>query len=241
MTESLPTKKSNDGHRQRLRDKFMRSGFSGFNDYEIVELLLTLGMPRKDCKQQAKEAINKFKSLRGVLEAPQDELERVPGIGPRNSLGIRLVRELASEYLKDKAREGPICSSSQVVQEYLRQSMSGLKVEVFKVLYLDSQNRLLEADDLFTGTVNASAVFTREVVKGAIKHHATALIFAHNHPSGNPAPSQEDRNITRDLVYAALTVDLKVLDHVIIGDNRSFSFSSQNLISQYEAEYRKLK
>jgi DNA repair protein RadC len=241
MAESLPKNNSKEGHRQRLRDKFLKSGISGFHDYEIVELLLTLGTPRKDCKEPAKKAIKHFKGLRGVLEASTEELQQVKGIGPNNSFGIKLVRELANESLKYKAQEMPVCGSAQAVYDYLNRSMRDLKIEVFKVLYLDSQNHLLAVEDLFTGTVNASPVFAREVIKGAIKHHATALIFAHNHPSGNPSPSQEDRNITRDLVYAARTVELKVLDHVIIGDNHSFSFYSQNLITQYEADYNKLK
>jgi DNA repair protein RadC len=240
MVERLP-RKSYEKHRQRLRDKYLKSGIAGFHDYEVVELLLTLGTPRIDCKEQAKEAIKQFKSLRGVLEASPEELQQVKGIGPKNSFAIKLLQDVAREYLKDKAQEKPVCGSTQAVYDYLNHAMRDLKIEVFKVLYLDSQNHLLAVEDLFTGTVNASAVFTREVIKGAIKHHATALIFAHNHPSGNPSPSQEDRSITRDLVYAARTVELKVLDHVIIGDNRSFSFSSQNLITQYEADYNKLK
>jgi DNA repair protein RadC len=241
MAESLPKTNSKEGHRQRLRDKFLKSGISGFHDYEIVELLLTLGTPRKDCKESAKEAIKHFKGLRGVLEASTQDLQQVKGIGTKNAFAIMLVQQLACKFLQEKVHEKPVCGSAQAVYDYLNLAMRDLKVEVFKVLYLDSQNHLLAVEDLFSGTVNASPVFAREVIKGAIKHHSTALIFAHNHPSGNPSPSQEDRSITRDLVYAARTVELKVLDHVIIGDNRSFSFSSQNLITQYEADYNKLK
>ncbi len=202
---------------------------------------MTLGTPRKNCKIMAKQAIERFKCLRGVLEATPQELQEIDGIGPLNSFGIALVREAASHYLKIKARDLPDLTSSPAVYEYLHMSMSALKTEVFKVLFLNSQNRLLESQDLFSGTINASAVFSREVVEAAIRHHATALIFVHNHPSGNPAPSQADKTITRELVMAAATVDIKVLDHIIIGSDRYFSFASEGLMAGYAADVSRLK
>ena len=233
--------KSREGHRQRLREKFMKSGLAGFHDYEIVELLLTLGQPRKDCKQAAKDAIKRFKDLRGVLEAPPEELETIEGIGPANSFGIAFVREVSSEYLKQKALDRPVFGSEGAVYQYLYQSMSGLQKEVFKVLFLNSQNELLETEDVSQGTVNASAVFAREVMASAIKHRATALIFAHNHPSGNVTPSQDDKAITRELVLASSVMNLKVLDHLIIGDNSHYSFAAQGLIQKYETEIEGMK
>jgi DNA repair protein RadC len=218
------------GHRQRLRQRFIKAGLAGLSDYEVVELLLTLGTPRADCKQPAKEAIRRFKGLRGVLEASPEELQEIPGIGPSNAFGIRLVREVAGQYLKEKAKELPFCGSSQAVFDYLYHNMRGLKKEVFKALYLDSQNRLLEAEDISSGTVNMSAVFTREVMAAALKHHAAALIFVHNHPSGNPTPSPEDRAITRELTAAARLMQIKVLDHIIIGDGCFFSFAGQGML-----------
>jgi DNA repair protein RadC len=233
--------KSREGHRQRLREKFMKSGLSGFHDYEIVELLLTLGQPRKDCKQVAKEAIKRFKNLRGVLEAPAEELEKIPGIGPVNSFGIKFVREAASEYLKQKILGKQALNSESAVYEYLYQSMSGLKKEVFKVLFLNSQNELVEEEDVSEGTINASAVFAREVMASAIKHNATALIFVHNHPSGNIAPSQDDKAITRDLILASSVMNLRVLDHLIIGNDSHYSFAAQGLIQKYETEVDGMK
>jgi len=164
---------SREGHRSRLRDKFRKSSLAGFHDYEIVELILTLGQPRKDCKQAAKEAIKRFKNLRGVLEAPAEELEKIPGIGPVNSFGMKFVREVSGEYLKQKALDKHSLDSEKAVYGYLYQSMSGLQKEVFKVLFLNSQNELLETEDLSHGTVNASAIFAREVMESAIRHHAT--------------------------------------------------------------------
>lgn len=223
------------GHRKRLREKFHAGGLSGFHDYEIVELLLTLGSPRKDCKQPAKVAIKKFKTLRGVLEASKEELEKIPGIGPINAIGIRLVQEVARKYLKDRIIDRPVYRSPEAVFDYLYHSMRDLKKEVFKVIYLNSRNQIIETDDLFKGTVNASAVAPREVIEGAIKHNAVSLIFAHNHPSGDPSPSESDRKITRELVYAAKIMQIKVLDHIVIGDNTYFSFAGEGLIERYES------
>jgi DNA repair protein RadC len=245
-TEDEDQLKSRAGHRQRLRQKFMKSGLAGFHDYEIVELILTLGQPRKDCKQAAKEAIKRFKDLRGVLEAPAEELEKIPGIGPVNSFGIKFVKEASSEYLKQRAVGKVSLNSEKAVLDYLYQSMSGLTKEVFRVLFLNSQNELLEneildTEDISRGTVNASTVFAREVMESAIKHHATALIFVHNHPSGNITASQDDKAITRELVLASSVMNLKVLDHLIIGDNSNYSFAAQGLIQKYETEIEGMK
>ena len=230
-----------EGHRERLRQKFIKGGLAGFADYEVVELLLTLGQPRRDCKPAAKEAIRRFKSLRGVLDASPAELEKIDGIGPANSFGIRLVRELGSEYLKQKAVERRTLNSERAVLDYLYQSMSGLKKEVFRVLFLNSQNELLEVQDVSQGTVNASAVFAREVMEAAIAHHATAMIFVHNHPSGGTTPSCDDRAITRELVLASSLMGLRVLDHLIIGDNAHYSFAAAGLIAGYETEAENVK
>jgi DNA repair protein RadC len=229
--------KNQEGHRKRLREKFMKSGISGFHDYEIVELLLTLGTPRKDCKQQAKEAIRKFETLRGVLEAPTEELRDIKGIGSHNAFGIKLVQEVAREFLKEKILEKPICKSSKEIFDYLYHSMRDLKKEVFKVIFLDGKNQIIEIEDLFEGTLNTSSIYPREVIKSAIKNNAVSLIFAHNHPSGNPEPSESDKDVTEDLVFAGNLMQIKVLDHIIIGDNKYFSFADAGLIEEYNLNF----
>jgi DNA repair protein RadC len=233
----MPSEDIRQGHRKRLREKFLKSGLSGFNDYEIVELLLSLGTPRKDCKQPAKEAIKRFQTLRGVLEAPAAELQQIDGIGAHSAFGIKLVQEVAREFLKAKILEKPFYRSSQEVFDYLYHAMRGLKKEVFKVIYLNSQNQIIDTVDLSEGTVNSSAVSPREVIEGAIKSNSTALIFVHNHPSGNPEPSTNDKGLTRELVYAGRIMRLRVLDHIIIGDNRYFSFTGEGLIEEYETDF----
>ena len=241
MTSERSSQSDNTGHRKRLREKFIRSGLAGFHDYEIVELLLTLGTPRKDVKQPAKDAIKRFKSLRGVLEASAEDLQQIPGIGSTNAIAIKLVQEVAREFLKNRVIELKACKSSQEVYDYLYHSLRDRKKEVFKVLYLNSQNQITAAEDLFEGTVNSSAVFPREVIEGAIKNNAVSLIFVHNHPSGNPEPSQSDKELTRDLVYTGKIMSIKVLDHMIIGNDRYFSFAGEGLIEQYEMDFLNLK
>lgn len=237
----MPSDDIHQGHRKRLREKFLKSGLAGFHDYEIVELLLSLGTPRKDCKLQAKEAIKRFKSLRGVLEAPHEELQKIGGIGPHSVFGIKLMQEVAREFLKEKIIDKSVYKSSQEIFEYLYHSMRDLRKEVFKAIYLNSQNQIIDTADLFKGTVNSSAISPREVMESAIKLNAVSLIFAHNHPSGNPEPSQNDKILTRDLVYAGCTMQVKILDHIIIGENKYFSFASEGIIEQYELGFVKLK
>jgi DNA repair protein RadC len=228
---------THQGHRKRLREKFLKSGLSGFHDYEIVELLLSLGTPRKDCKQAAKEAIKRFQTLRGVLEASAEELQQIDGIGAHSAFGIKLMQEVAREFLRAKMLEKPFYRSSQEVFDYLYYSMRGLKKEVFKVIYLNSQNQILDTVDLSEGTVNSSSVSPREVIEGAIKNNAAALIFVHNHPSGVTEPSSSDKGLTRELVYAGRIMHLKLLDHIIIGDNKYYSFAGEGLIEEYETDF----
>lgn len=236
-----PSANESAGHRKRLREKFIKSGLSGFYDYEIVELLLSLGTPRKDCKPPAKEALKRFKTLRGVLEATPEELQQIDGIGAHSAFGFKLMQEVAREFLKEKIIDKPICKSAQEIFDYLYHSMRDLKKEVFKAIFLNSQNQILETENLFEGTINSSAISPREVVASALKNNAVSLIFVHNHPSGNPEPSQSDKELTKDLVYVGSIVRIRVLDHIIIGDNRYSSFASDGLIEQYELDFLNLK
>jgi DNA repair protein RadC len=233
--------KSQEGHRKRLRERFNQSGLSAFLDYEIVEVLLTLGTTRKDCKRQAKEAMKRFGTLRGVLEAPAEELQKIKGITAHNVFVIKFMQEIATRSLKEQALAKPYCRSSREVFDYLYHSMRDLRKEVFKVMFLDSQNGIVGIEDLFEGTLNASAVYPREIVQSAVKHSAAALIFVHNHPAGNPQPSDNDKQITQELVFAGNIMQIKVLDHIVIGDNRYFSFADAGLIEEYNADFLTLR
>jgi DNA repair protein RadC len=230
------TEDSRQGHRQRLRERFLKSGLTGFQDYEVVELLLSLGTPRKDCKQPAKDAVRKFGGLRGVLEATPEELKEIEGIGPSNAFSIRLMREVAREWLAARLKEKPYVASSAEVYDYLSVAMRGSRHELLKVLHLDAANGIIAVEDLAEGTVNASAVSVRSIVEAALRRHAVSLVIAHNHPSGGVDPSLADKTLTRELVFAARLVNVRVLDHLIVGEGRFYSFAGEGLIDEYEAE-----
>ena len=225
------------GHRKRLRDKFLDSGLTGFHDYEVVELLLTLATPRKDCKDAAKAAMRQFKTLQGVLEASPKALCEVPGIGPINLFGIKLIKAVADRYLEKRLLHKDALNSSKELFEYLYHSIRDKTRECFNVVFLDAKNRVVATETLFEGTLTASSVYPREVVLAALNQHAAALIFAHNHPSGDPKPSQEDIAITRQLVFACKVVGITVHEHLIIGNNRYFSFADEGYISRMNREY----
>jgi DNA repair protein RadC len=222
------------GHRQRLRQKFLKAGLDGFLDSEIIELLLTLGTPRRDCKGPAREALREFKTLGGVLEASSHDLQRIKGIGPHNVFGLKFVQEVSRRFLRERMMSRAFCRSSREVFDYLYHSLRGLKREKFKVLFLDAKNQIIEEKTLFEGTVDSSAVYPREIIKDALRYEASSLVFVHNHPSGDPEPSICDKEITRELVFAARVMQLKVLDHIVIGNNCYFSFADQGLIEEYE-------
>ncbi|MFP3928665.1 MAG: RadC family protein, partial [Desulfobacteraceae bacterium] len=221
------------GHRARLREKFLQGGLERFSDEEIIEFLLSLGTPRRDVKLQAREALKRFGSLSGVLSASLEDLTKIPGVGRKNGLYLHLVHQVASRYLKDRAMERPFFDSSSAVFDFLFHTMRDLEREVFKVLLLNRKNQLLSEKDLFFGSISGSAVYPREVISLALKKGAAALVFAHNHPSGDPSPSEQDRSLTRELVWAAQLMGIQVLDHVIIGHNTYYSFADQGLIRSF--------
>jgi len=226
-----------EGHRKRLRDKFLESGLTGFHDYEVIELLLTLAMPRKDCKEAAKATLKEFKNLQGVFEADSEELCKISGVGPKNVFGIRLIKEVSDRYLEKKLiHKDPITNSKELL-DYLNLNMRDKSRECFNVLFLDAKNKVISIETLFEGTLTSSSVYPREVVNAALNHRSAALIFAHNHPSGDPEPSKEDITITRQLVYACKLMGITVHEHLIIGDNRYFSFADQGYIARMTREY----
>jgi DNA repair protein RadC len=215
----------------------MAGGLEGFLDYEVVELLLTLATPRKDCKDAAKRVLAKFKTLQGVFEADPLELQEVSGIGPKNTLGIKLIKAVAERFLAKKViGRDAICNSGDLFA-YLNSAIRDKTRECFVAVFLDSKNRVVAMETLSEGTLTASSVYPREVIRAALQHHAAALIFAHNHPSGEPRPSAEDQAITRQLVFAGRIMGITVHEHVIIGDNRYFSFADQGHIARMNAEF----
>jgi len=217
------------GHRKRLRDRFLQSGLNGFLDYEIVELLLTLGTPRRDCKQIAKEAIKEFKGLQGVLNASVQELEKIKGIGPSNSFGLKLFQAVSERYAKDNISAKISLSSADVVASYLQKLIGAETKEHFVIMYLDSRYKLI-IENVSIGTLDASLVHPREVFKKAILTNAAQCIVAHNHPSGDPEPSPQDIALTRQLVDASKIIGIDLIDHVIVANNKFRSLKELKLL-----------
>ncbi len=219
------------GHRQRIREKYLKSGFGNWHDYEILELILTYAIPRKDTKPIAKALLRKFKSIRGVFDAEIEELKKTNGIGANAAILINLSKEVVSLYLLGALLEqGNIISSPKAVYNYLQASLRGAKDEIFKVIFLNTANRPVKVETIHIGTVNKAVVYPRKVVEHALRNQAVSVILAHNHPGGSLTPSEDDKNITQVLIKALGTVDVNVLDHIIIGFEGYFSFKEHRLI-----------
>lgn len=228
-TQNLTKTETGDGHRERLRQRFMQGGLDAFLDYEIVELLLTLGTPRQDCKQRAKELIDKFGSLREVLDASIDDLREINGIGPMNAFGLKLFQAISERYEKEKIPTKVSMSSPKEVVEYLKEKIGREKKEHFVSIMTDSSNKMIDIKEISIGTLNSSQVHPREVFEPAIKCLAANIILAHNHPSGNLEPSDEDIRVTHRLISAGDITGINIIDHLIISLNGYTSLRERHL------------
>jgi len=223
-----------------LQKRFITSGFEGLNDQEAIKLLLSLVLTPQESEQLAKKCFEEFGNLREFVAASPQELQQV-GLNLSCIFCIRLLRELPVEVLKEKILDKPVYGSSQDVFNYLYYSMRDLKREVFKVIYLNNRNQIIDTADLFEGVADAIAIRPREIIETAIANTATILLFAHNHPTGDPHPSKSDKQLTRDLVFVGMILQIKVLDHIIIGENTHFSFADEGLIQKYEDDFLNIK
>ena len=220
------------GHRERLRERFLRSGLAGFAEHEVIELLLTLAIPRSDVKMPAKELLERFGSFRGVLDAPLSELQAVKGIGEVSAIALHVIRESATLYLQETSEGAEVLRDAEQMSDFWRMRIGSLRHEVFAVAYLDSAYRLLRngVETLQEGTVDRAAVYPRRVVEAALRRQAAALVLAHNHPNGIVEPTEHDKVVTRAIVLAADTLSLRVVDHLIVSPGETFSFRKAGLL-----------
>ena len=225
---------------ERPREKLLY-GSSKLTTAELLAIFLRSGIRGKSAIIIANDLLTQFGGVKGIFEAEKEKLIEMQGIGEAKVAQIKAVHALAEEYLKEKMKSVSKVRNSKEVFDYLYLTMRDLKTEKFKVIYLDSAGQIIGDENLFEGTLNASSVYPREIVKSAVSKNAASLIFVHNHPSGDPTPSESDKAITEDLVYACNLVQIKVLDHIIIGDNRYFSFTDEGLIEEYNLNFYSIK
>jgi DNA repair protein RadC len=214
-----------EGHRKRLRERFQRSGFDGFHDHEVLEFLLTYAIPQRDVKPIAKALLERFGSLSAVFDAPVASLQEIQGIADRSSILIHSIPRIIDRYQKDRWERRESFNSTCDAVSLLSAELGTERNEVFCLLALNSQNALIAAERIQRGTVNRTAVFPRQVVEASLKHRASAVILAHNHPGGDPKPSPADRQLTRKLKKLLNDLDIVVHDHIIIAGPRYFSFN----------------
>ena len=215
---------------ERPRERLLARGAAALSDAELVALLLRTGTGGRSALDLARDLITRFGGVSRLLAAPVTEVAAVRGVGPAKGAELAAVVELARRSLAEEARVCDALASPQAVRDYLRLSLAARPHEVFVGLYLDSQNRLLAADELFRGTLAQTSVYPREVVKSALARNAAAMIFAHNHPSGVAEPSRADELLTQALKQALALVDIRTLDHFVVAGGRLTSFAERGLL-----------
>jgi DNA repair protein RadC len=225
-----PSPVSAEGHRARLRARLLTAGPDAVADHELLEMMLFLALPRRDTKPIARALLTRFGSFAAVISAPLPDLRGVDGLGDAGAAALKLVQAAAHRLIRAEVQEHPILNDWQRLMDYLGAVLSRERTEQFRILFLDSRNRLLADEAQGRGTVNHTPVYPREVVKRALELHASAIILVHNHPSGDPQPSRDDVSMTRAIQQAAELLTVVLHDHVIIGNGRWFSFRQQGLL-----------
>ncbi|MDP1657697.1 MAG: DNA repair protein RadC [Hylemonella sp.] len=217
----------------RPREKLLARGPGALSDAELLALLLRTGLAGKGVLQLAQELLNEqtgFGGMAGLLHATADDLKRIKGLGPAKRAELVAVLELARRAMAEQLKERAALDTPEAVKHYLQLHLGAKKHEVFAVLFLDSQHRLLALEELFRGTLSQTSVYPREVVLRALHHHAAAVVLAHNHPSGTVLPSRADEALTQALKAALALVDVRVLDHVIVAPGQALSMAEKGLV-----------
>ena len=215
---------------ERPTEKLLHSGAAVLSDAELLAILLQTGIKGKNALELARELIVRFGGLRGIMIADQRELCGFPGVGQAKAARFAAMREFSQRQMLEQIQDRDILSCSSATRNYLRDRFRHRESEVFCCLFLNNQHHVVKLEEMFQGTIDGAAVYPREVVKRCLYHNAAAVIFAHNHPSGVAEPSQADIAITRKLKSALQTIEVRVLDHLIIGDAEVISLAERNLI-----------
>jgi DNA repair protein RadC len=228
--ESSDAAQDGAGHRARLRARLARGGGDALLDHELVEYLLALAIPRRDTKPLAKALMREFGGIGGVLTADWEALSRVPGMGETGIAALKVAQAAALRLLRAQVQDRPVLSSWQALLDYLRADMAHLTVERVRVLHLNARNMLIRDEAMSEGSVDQAAIYTREVIRRAIDLGTSAIILVHNHPSGQPDPSRQDIETTRQIVEAGKRLGIAVHDHIIIGAHGHSSMRALGLL-----------
>jgi DNA repair protein RadC len=218
-----------EGHRLRMRQRLLKAGPEALADHEMLEMILFIALPRRDTKPLARALLDRFRTFGGVVGAPAAELLAVDGIGEAGAAAVKLVQAAALRMMRQEVATQPVLSTWERLTDYLMAAMGHERTEQFRVLFLDSRNKLIADEVQGTGTINHAPAYPREVVRRCLELHASAVILAHNHPSGDPAPSREDVTLTGEIVRAAAVMGIAVHDHIIIGRGKWLSFRAEKL------------
>lgn len=215
---------------ERPREKLLTKGAHSLSDAELLAIFLRTGVAGKSAVEVARELVERFKGLSKLIAASPQQLYESPGLGPAKYAQLQAAVELAKRALSEKMRVQDVLSSPKAVRDYLRLALGNREHEIFFAIFLDAQNRVIAAEDLFRGTLTETSVYPREIVKRALYHNAAAVIFAHNHPSGEANPSVADETLTHALKSALALVEVKVLDHFVVGSASASSFAERGLL-----------
>lgn len=225
-----------EGHRQRLRERYMKTGPDGFMEHELLELLLTYATPRRNTNDIAHSLISRFGSLSSVLCADVAELACVDGVGDYTAVFLRLCGDAGRKAAKASGTKPPRLSTPAAAVSFALELLDGERYESVYVVSLDKNMRLLHAERLLTGTLTEAPLYPRRVVESALMHRAHAVLLLHNHPSGDPSPSQSDAQATEAVKKALNSIDIRLFDHIIVGRNAAYSFSRGILIAREDAQ-----
>lgn len=230
-SDAAGAKPDHAGHRERVRQRFLKLGADAFEDYELLELVLHMVIPQKDTKPLAKALLKEFGSFSGVFSASQSRLAAIKGLGPTTVAHLKVIQAVAARFGRDGIdHDKPILSSWNQLIDYCRSQMAFESIEQFRILFLDKKNRLIADEVQQTGTVDHTPVYPREVIKRVLELSATAIILVHNHPSGDPSPSSADVRMTREIADIAKPLGIVLHDHIIVGKSGHASLRSLKLI-----------
>jgi len=220
--------KENEGHRERLLERYRKNQLSALQDYEVLELLLTMIIPRRDTKPMAKQLLNRFKTISAVLAADSRELCEIDGIGERAATLLHFIRDTGSFCLQESFTGKSFVTSQEDVREYLRFHYAHLREEYAVALYLDNRNRVIHTEILAEGTVDHCTIYPRKIFDKAFRLGGAGVLLAHNHPGGSVTPSEADWNITARLFQAGKLLDIQLVDHIIVADGQIVSLRTMN-------------